>query len=53
MVRPKTIVVWLVAAMAAVTAEAGKPEPEFRTRIPEITPARWTEKPQPPAPRAR
>jgi len=49
MVRPKTIVVWLAAAMAAVTAEAGKPEPEFRTRIPEITPARWTEKPQPPA----
>jgi len=35
------------AAMAAPTVEAGRPEPEYRTRIPEVTPARWTVKPQP------
>jgi hypothetical protein len=47
MMRTGKIVLWLAAAMAAATVEAGKPEPEFRTRIPEITPARWSAKPQP------
>ena len=38
---------FLLVATVTATVEAGKPEPEFRTRIPEITPARWAAKPQP------
>jgi len=37
--------VWLTAVLVAAPVAAGRPEPEYRTRIPEVTPARWTTKP--------